>query len=444
MRKVLALVLLLSLTLTLACQEQMIAAFGSNSGITVVTTPRCEAIARQLAASLEREVVTVQYEKAYDVTLITTGDTNNQDSRKNIILIDYLEPLGFDCHRLVFSDNDTPDVANLYARLGDGAPNIGFAGHVDVVPVGADAAWTVDPFGGDIIDGRLYGRGAVDMKSAVAAFAVAASQYIGEFGRPAGSISLIITGDEEGPAVNGTRKMLQWMEAEGHRLDACLVGEPTSPQQLGDMIKIGRRGSMNFELTVTGTQGHTAYPHYADNPVHRLVAALDKLITTPLDEGTDHFEPSTLQVTSFDVGNPAVNVIPNEARAAFNVRYCDIYESKSLLAWVRERIREAGLPDEQLGIKTHLTGESFLTPPGQLSDTIAASIKEVTGVTAALGTAGGTSDARFIKDYCPVAEFGLVSQTMHKTDEWSSVADIENLTEIYRQFLLRYFAAERQ
>ncbi len=355
------------------------------------------------------------------------------------LLADALEQMGFSCHRLVFSDDGTPDIENLYARLGDAAPNFCFAGHTDVVPVGDADAWSADPFGGEIKDGVLYGRGAADMKSAIAAFTAAVSQFLAARGAPKGSISLLITGDEEGPAVNGTRKVLQWLEERGEKLDVCIVGEPTSPQTLGGMVKIGRRGSMNCTLTVTGTQGHTALPQLADNPVHRLVRVLSALTAGPLDAGSEHFPPSHLQITTVDVGNPAVNVIPGSATAAFNIRFNDHHSSDSLKSWIEETVRAAAGEDAELALDYWVTGESFLTPPGPLSDLVAAAIKDVTGIEAELGTTGGTSDARFIKDYCPVAEFGLVGLTMHKTDESAAVEDIENLARIYALILERYF-----
>lgn len=357
------------------------------------------------------------------------------------VLTEALEPLGFTCHRLTFSDADTPDVENLYARLGDTAPNLCFAGHVDVVPVGSVAEWTVDPFGGEIKEDRLYGRGAADMKSAVAAFAAAASAYLDKHGPPAGSISLLITGDEEGPAVNGTRKMLEWAAENGEAIDMCVVGEPTSQETLGDMIKIGRRGSIICRLTVLGTQGHTAYPHLADNPVHKLIAVLGAITTTPLDEGTPHFEPSTVAVTSVDVGNTATNVTPAKATAVFNIRYSDLHSSASLKVWIEDQIHAVlGDRASDVSVEIDLTGESFLTPPGPLSDLISGAVQTVTGTTPVLGTAGGTSDARFIKDYCPVAELGLVGRTMHKVDESVDIADISALTEIYRLVIERYFS----
>lgn len=350
-----------------------------------------------------------------------------------------LEELGFVCHRLPFSDTDTPDVDNLYARLGEASPNFCFAGHTDVVPLGNPDAWSVDPFGGEVIDGVLYGRGATDMKSAIAAFVEAIRRFLdrqdGGFG---GSISLLITGDEEGPAINGTEKVLDWMAANGETIDVCLVGEPTNPQKLGDMIKIGRRGSLSGVLTVTGVQGHTAYPHLADNPLPRLVKMLDAIAGTPLDDGTDHFQPSNLQLTSVDVGNAATNVIPAEATARFNIRFNDLHTGESLTQWLHDRCAEVGGAYD-LAVK--VSGEAFLTPPGAFSELLRTVVADVTGMEPDLSTSGGTSDARFIKNHCPVAEFGLVGQTMHKVDERIAVADVEALTEIYEAVLDGYFRA---
>jgi succinyl-diaminopimelate desuccinylase len=348
-----------------------------------------------------------------------------------------LSGLGFVCHRLKFSADGTPDVENLYARLGDGAPNFCFAGHTDVVPLGNPDAWSVDPFGGDVIDGVLYGRGATDMKSAVAAFVEAARRFLETNGGAFdGSISLLITGDEEGPAINGTRKVLDWMAENGETIDVCLVGEPTNPTALGDMIKIGRRGSLSGTLTVTGVQGHTAYPHLADNPLPRLVKMLDAMASTPLDEGTDHFQPSNLQLTTVDVGNPATNVIPAQASAGFNIRFNDLHTGASLTEWLHEQCKAVG---GDYDLKIHISGEAFLTPPGSFSELLARTVTDVTGRTPELSTSGGTSDARFIKDFCPVAEFGLVGQTMHKVDERIAVADIDALTDIYAAILDGYF-----
>jgi len=346
-----------------------------------------------------------------------------------------LEDLGFVCHRLVFSDADTPDVDNLYARLGDSGPNFCFAGHTDVVPVGNPDSWTVDPFGGEIIEDVLYGRGATDMKSAIASFVEAVSRVRND-GGVSGSISLLITGDEEGPAINGTKKVLDWMADRGETIDVCLVGEPTNPNRLGDMVKIGRRGSVTGRLTVTGVQGHTAYPHLADNPLPRLVRMLDAISSHELDRGTDHFQPSNLQLTTVDTGNPATNVIPASATAGFNIRFNDLHTGDSLTKWLHEQCEAVG-GQYELDIK--VSGEAFLTPPGDFSDLITKSVEQATGLAPELSTSGGTSDARFIKDFCPVAEFGLVGQTMHKVDERIAVADIRDLTDIYAAILSGYF-----
>lgn len=353
-----------------------------------------------------------------------------------------LSALGFQCHRLTFSEEGTADVENLYARLGTTGPNLCFAGHTDVVPVGDEAAWSSEPFSGEIRDGELFGRGATDMKGAIAAFVTAVAGYLE--GRDAlnGSISLLITGDEEGPSINGTRKVLQWLAQRGETLDGCIVGEPTNPAALGEMIKIGRRGSLQARLSVSGVQGHTAYPHLADNPVHHLVRMLHAVTSTPLDKGTEHFQPSTLQISTFDVGNPAGNVIPAWATAAFNIRFNDKHSGASLEAWLRETFDRviADAPSASYDLMVSVSGESFLSPPGPLSDILADAAEAVTGRRPELSTTGGTSDARFIKDYCPVAEFGLISQTMHQVDERVPTAAVEELTEIYRRVLQGYFA----
>jgi succinyl-diaminopimelate desuccinylase len=348
-----------------------------------------------------------------------------------------LERLGFSCHRLKFSDADTPDVDNLYARIGDAAPNLCFAGHTDVVPTGPEDRWSAQPFSGELRDGMVWGRGAADMKGAVACFVAAAERRLAD-GPVSGSISLLITGDEEGPAINGTRKMLGWLEERGERLDACVTGEPTNPETLGEMIKIGRRGSLNGALTVQGVQGHSAYPHLADNAAHRLVAMLDALITEPLDEGSEHFQPSTVQVTGIAAGGEASNVIPGAAQAAFNVRFNDLHNSESVAALLRRRL-DAVAGGAAYDLEITVSGESFYTPPGPLSDLVGAAVEQVTGLRPTLSTTGGTSDSRFIKDYCPVLDFGLVGQTMHKADEHVAVADIEALTRIYEAVLERFF-----
>ncbi len=343
-----------------------------------------------------------------------------------------LEKLGFDCHRLVFGD-----VHNLYARRGNGLPNLCFAGHTDVVPTGTAEAWSFDPFAASLRGGALCGRGAVDMKGAIAAFIAAAGRYLDERGQNfTGSISLLVTGDEEGDAVNGTRKVLGWLEKRGEKIDVCLVGEPTSAQHLGDMIKIGRRGSMTGRLTVHGVQGHTAYPHLADNAAHRLVAMLHALTAAELDRGSEHFQPSTLQVSTMDIGNPATNVIPATARAVFNIRFNDCWTSEQLERWLRQRLDEVG---GRYALDISVSGEAFVAAPGMLSDCLVEAIRRVTGRTPELSTTGGTSDARFIRTHCPVAEFGLVGLTMHKVDERVELSDLATLTEIYHTFLDLFF-----
>jgi succinyl-diaminopimelate desuccinylase len=354
------------------------------------------------------------------------------------ILQSALEGLGFTCHRMIFSEEGTPDVDNLYARLGTEGPNFCYAGHTDVVPVGNEAGWTVDPFGGEVIDGTLYGRGATDMKGGIACFVSGMSRFLknrsGDFN---GSISLLITGDEEGPSINGTRKVLDWMAERNETLDACIVGEPTNPNKLGEMVKIGRRGSISGWLAVHGMQGHTAYPHLADNPLPRMIAMLGAITSDKLDKGTDHFQPSNLQLTTIDVGNTATNIIPGEVRAAFNIRFNDLHTSESLMAWVKEKFDAIG---GDYDVEFQITGEAFLTPPGKLSSLLSEAVEKATGLKPDLSTTGGTSDARFIKDFCPIAEFGLISQSMHKVDECARLSDMEQLTDIYEIFLDGYFA----
>jgi succinyl-diaminopimelate desuccinylase len=353
------------------------------------------------------------------------------------VLEDALKPLGFAAHRLKFSAPGTPDIDNLYLRYGSGAPHFCFAGHMDVVPVGDPKGWTVDPFGGEIIDGQVYGRGAADMKGAVAAFAAAAADFLKRRGPGfKGSISLLITGDEEGPAINGTAKMLTWAAERGEKLDACVVGEPTNESAMGDMIKIGRRGSVNYLLTVSGTQGHVAYPHLADNPNHRLVRMLAALTEPELDKGNEWFQASSLQVTSIDVGNAAHNIIPAIARASINIRFNDQHTSETLTKWVRERLDNVG---GRYDLDVFVSGESFLTQPGELTEIVSAAAAEVTRRNARLSTTGGTSDARFICRYAPVVEFGLISRTMHKVDERAAVVDIRDLAKIYGGILDRFF-----
>ncbi len=369
--------------------------------------------------------------------LIRCDSVTPRDAGALGVLQQALEGLGFRCERMKFEEPGTDPVDNLYARLGTAAPNFCFAGHTDVVPVGG--GWTTDPFKADVIDGHLYGRGASDMKSAIAAFVAAAATFIAG-GKPQGSISLLITGDEEGDAVNGTKKVLAALKARGEVLDACVVGEPTNPLKLGDMIKIGRRGSLTAKLTVFGTQGHSAYPHLADNPINRLMAMLNAITAEPLDKGSAHFQASTLAITTVDVGNAATNVIPGVARAGFNIRFNDLHSGKSLSDWLRATFDRVSKPEMyELAIK--VSGESFITPPGPLSTMVAEAVRAVTGLTPELSTTGGTSDARFIKDACPVCEFGMVGQTMHKADERCSVDDIARLSAIYLGVLERYFGA---
>ena len=348
-----------------------------------------------------------------------------------------LETLGFTCHRLVFDGDDSAPVDNLYARLGDHAPNFCFAGHTDVVPVGD--GWTVDPFSADVLNGRLFGRGAADMKGAIAAFVAAVARRVERDDKLSGSISLLITGDEEGDAINGTKKVLNWLTSHSEKLDACLVGEPTNPTKLGEMIKIGRRGSLTAKLTTFGTQGHVAYPHLADNPIPKLLNMLQAITANPLDQGSEHFPASTIAITTVDVDNTASNVIPGSAQAAFNIRFNDLHTSATLNEWLRATLnKSAGGADYDLSVS--ISGESFLTPPGSLSDIVSNSIKDVLDITPKLSTTGGTSDARFIKDACPVCEFGMVGLSMHKADENCTVSDLDNLTEIYLKILDRYFA----
>ena len=343
-----------------------------------------------------------------------------------------LAPLGFTCERMPFSTPGTPDVDNLYSRRGNEGPLFCFAGHTDVVPAGDPADWRVPPFSATVSGGRLTGRGAADMKGAIAAFVTAVSRL----GPVPGSIALLITGDEEGPAVNGTRRMLERLAARGERLDACVVGEPTNPARFGEMIKIGRRGSLNGRIVVEGMQGHAAYPDLADNPVHPLLAMAYGLASTALDDGTEHFQPSSLQVTSVDVGNPTSNLIPARAEARFNIRFNDRHSGAGLEAWLRRTLDRQG---HGYSLEVSVSGESFLTPPGPLVDLAAEAMRSVTGRMPELSTSGGTSDARFIKDYCPVVELGLVSATAHKVDEYLEIEDLENLARVYERMLAGYF-----
>ncbi len=352
---------------------------------------------------------------------VTPADGGAQD-----VLAGFLEHLGFTVTRLRFGE-----IENLFARIGSGTPHICFAGHTDVVPPGNLAAWAHEPFSGTLDGGLIHGRGAVDMKGGVAAFAAAVAQRLAG-GKLRGSISLLITGDEEAEAVDGTAKVLRWMQANGQIPDFCLVGEPTSQVQLGDVIKIGRRGSLTASIVVHGTQGHAAYPHRTDNPIHRLVRALEALTAKPLDAGSAWFEPSSLQVTTFDVGNPASNVVPAGARAVLNIRFNDLHTSASLEAWLRETVARFA---DRFEMTVAVSGESFLTTPGPQVDSLRAAVAQATGVEPRLDTGGGTSDARFIARYCPVAEFGLIGSTMHQIDERVPVDELRALARTYRAVL---------
>jgi succinyl-diaminopimelate desuccinylase len=354
------------------------------------------------------------------------------------VLEDALRPMGFVCERMPFSTPGTPDVDNMYARLGTEGTPLCFAGHTDVVPPGDHDAWSVSPFSADIVGDVMIGRGTVDMKGAIAAFAAACGRYLEQKGPPkAGSIAFIITGDEEGPAHNGTKRMLQTLAERGEELGACIVGEPTNPNTLGEMLKIGRRGSLNGLLRIDGVQGHVAYPAQANNPIHPMIQMMHAITSETLDEGSEHFQPTSLQFTSIDVGNPTTNLIPASANARFNVRFNELHTSADVVVWVRERLDAVGFPYD---LQITVSGESFLTPPGRLSDLLAAASKAETNRDAALSTTGGTSDARFIKDYCPVVEYGLISDWAHKVDEQVRLDELEGLTRIYRRFLDTWFA----
>lgn len=353
-----------------------------------------------------------------------------------VLLEKLLAEAGFACTRV-----DRGGVANLFARWGDkgAAKTFGFNGHTDVVPVGDGAAWSVLPFGAEQKDGYLWGRGTTDMKSAVAAFAAAAIDFVAQTPTE-GAVILTITGDEEGVAVDGTRALLDWMQATGEAMDVCLVGEPTCPDQMGDMIKIGRRGSLSAWFTITGVQGHSAYPHRAKNPLPAMMRLMDRLASRELDTGTAHFDPSTLAVVTVDTGNPATNVIPAECRATVNIRFNDAHDSAGLLGWMQEEMESVTAEFGVAGtMKTQVSGESFITSPGYLSNLVATAVEAETGVSPELSTTGGTSDARFIKNHCPVVEFGLVGQTMHQVDERVDINQIRQLKAIYMRILRDYF-----
>ncbi len=350
------------------------------------------------------------------------------------LLESLLRPLGFECHRLPFNDPAGAPADNLFAHRDRSGPHLCFAGHTDVVPPGNRDRWSVDPFGGIVRDGLLIGRGACDMKGAVAAAVAAVARLAEPSATTAGSISLLITGDEEGDAVNGTAKMVDWLIARGDVPDACVVGEPTSIERLGDTVKNGRRGSLNARLTVFGREGHAAYPHLADNPLPKLVRRLNELANATLDDGTDHFPPSTLALTGIDTGNPASNVIPGQVTATFNIRFNDRHDAASLTAWLHQ---SCTMVDDLYALDVRRSAEAFVTPPGPLTEMVATTVQSQTGHRPTLGTGGGTSDARFLKALCPVVEVGLVGSTAHKADEAVPLADLETLTEIYRALFER-------
>jgi succinyl-diaminopimelate desuccinylase len=354
------------------------------------------------------------------------------------LLEGFLKGAGFAVERLTFSAPNTPDVQNLFATIGSGSPHLVFNGHIDVVPPGDEARWKHPPFGAEVVNGIMYGRGAVDMKGGNACFVAAVLDYLAAHGTPKGTLSLMFTGDEEGPAINGTAKLVDWAVKKGHRFDAGLVGEPTSTKTLGDTIKTGRRGSLSFVLKVTGKQGHVAFTHQADNPITTLVKLLDGLIAIRFDDANDSFLASNLEITSVDVGNPVVNIIPAAASARFNIRFNNTWSMQTMEALVRSTLDTVGRPYELSVVG--LAAEPFLSRAPIILEPLIAAIKDTTGLTPEFSTGGGTSDARFLKDHCPVVEFGLVGDTLHQVDERVPVVDLDRLTVIYRHFLEGFFA----
>lgn len=354
-----------------------------------------------------------------------------------------LKPMGFNCHYLEFSDEEHPTVKNLYARRGNNGKHLCFAGHTDVVPTGDTKSWTHAPFSAKIVDEKLYGRGAVDMKGAIACFIAATSEFLDEQGFSfEHSISFLITGDEEGDAVNGTKKMLNWLKERREAIDACIVGEPTNPQNIGDMIKIGRRGSVTINITVLGVQGHVAYPDLAANPAPYLIKILDALSKHTLDEGTEYFDPSNLEIVHIHIDNSADNVIPEKATARINIRFNDQHYSEDLIGWVSRICSDTVRNNEKISFEMYsrVSGEAFLTEPGLLSDTMLMAVEETLNTTPTISTTGGTSDARFIKDICPVVEFGLINTTAHKIDEHISIDDLQKLKTVYKKAIELYFS----
>jgi succinyl-diaminopimelate desuccinylase len=351
-----------------------------------------------------------------------------------------LKSAGFETHRVTFSEAGTPDIDNLFAKIGSGAPHLAFAGHTDVVPPGDAKRWRFDPFSGEVAEDKIFGRGASDMKGAIAAFAAAALGFAADHGAPKGTISFLITGDEEGPSINGTVKLLDWARDRGEKFDHCIVGEPTNVATLGDTMKIGRRGSLSGRIVVRGKQGHSAYPHRAENPVPAIARIVAALSEHEFDKGTEHFDPSNLQVNSIDVGNPATNVIPGEARAQFNIRFNDAWTPASLQDRIREIVRAAaGAARVELEFAP-CNAVSFITKPGDFTNLVAKAVRDVTGQTPQFSTSGGTSDARFITRDCPVVEFGLINESIHAVDEHARLSDIDTLCAVYRRILDLYFA----
>lgn len=376
---------------------------------------------------------------AADLTarLIQCPSVTPEEGGALVLLEEVLSGAGFDCTRV-----DKGGISNLFARWGDKghAKTFGFNGHTDVVPVGDEAAWTADPFGAEIRDGIMFGRGATDMKSGVAAFAAAAVDLVQET-PPEGAIILTITGDEEGDAIDGTTALLEYMDTEDEKMSVCLVGEPTCPNEMGDMMKIGRRGSLTAYFTFTGIQGHSAYPHRAKNPLPAMAELMHLMSSHVLDEGTEHFDASTLAVVTMDTGNPATNVIPAECKATVNIRFNDAHSGASLTRWMHGLVdRVSGASGVGVDMQVKISGESFITPPGPLSELVAKSVEAETGRVPELSTSGGTSDARFVQHHCPVVEFGLVGKTMHKVDENVPVEQIHQLKAIYSRILRDYFA----
>ena len=354
------------------------------------------------------------------------------------LIITNLEPMGFKCKKLIFGEGEEK-VENLYAKIGSKSPNLCFAGHVDVVPAGDEKEWSFNPFSGQVLDEMILGRGAVDMKSSIASFISAISLYLSEnknFQKDFGSLSLLITADEEGKAVNGTKKVVEWLIKEKEKIEACVVGEPTNPEELGDMIKIGRRGSYSGDLTIYGTQGHVAYPHLADNPINSLSKMLEPIFKINLDEGNKDFEPSTAMITSIDVGNESYNIIPNKISVKFNIRFNNMHSSSSLSKMLNNHFKSTGL---KYHFESFSNAEPFITNPGHLIVSLEKAIKKVTNKDPVKSTNGGTSDARFIKNICPVVEFGLVGKLMHKVDEKVPVEEILKLKMIYHDFLKIFF-----